>query len=95
MAWASMAWDLALTIFSRHFREMWRGESVFSKFSLPLNCGYKAIKNFSIVVRRPNFFAFINCESWKSHSNSFEPQLPCLIPSDLLVQIRGRSDLWI
>lgn len=53
MAWASMAWDLALTIFSRHFREMWRGESVFSKFSLPLNCGYKAIKNSSIVVRQP------------------------------------------
>lgn len=53
MAWASMAWDLALTIFSRHFRDMWRGESVFSKFSLPLNCGHKAIKNSSIVVRQP------------------------------------------
>lgn len=71
--------------------------SLFSKFSLPLNCGHKVIKNSSIVVRQPGdqTSLLLSTVNPGSHSNSFEPQLPWLIPSDLLVQIRGRSDLWI
>lgn len=46
---ASMAWDMATIAFSRHFRDLWRGQSPSSPFSLT-SAG--VIKNSSIGVER-------------------------------------------
>lgn len=46
---ASMAWDMAITAFSHHFRDLWRGQSPSSPFSLT---SARAIKNSSTGVEQ-------------------------------------------